>query len=412
MDAKAKYRSIKKAQLIILIPIVIGVIGMTVFGVLNIPTASGLFATVALVCGFVEILLAASRKRLSRNTGDSKSSHSKHESNNSGPFYHETNTNKNVNVDDLPENVSIREKIWKFDSFVRDYFRQLPLDDISFSENEIRELKRQVNTNAYLDKDLLKPIIDKMLRHLNQTFNYASIEVRRVEPGQVQQAGHIDTWSHRIVVNYDGKMGYKNVLALIAHEMSHAFQFYEFSKYPGETNEIEEFTDFLTFYLGFGPLMDKGYDYTYFDDNDHHERKVRIGYLNDYALAFAKTTMNGRRTMKEMSLKEDEEIKVIRNKVKQTHGMIPEYLTLISSFIDNLTHCQSISAEDLTDIGRKAGEYQSFSISSTDDIVNRTINENRVVELRNILKEMNDKAKQVFDLYIFFNQMNDKYVNL
>ena len=113
MDAKAKYRSIKKAQLIVLIPIVIGVIGMTVFGVLNIPIACGLFATVALICGFAEILLAVSRKRLSRNTGDSKSSHSKHETNNSGPFYHETNTNKNVNVDDLPENVSTREKIWK-----------------------------------------------------------------------------------------------------------------------------------------------------------------------------------------------------------------------------------------------------------------------------------------------------------
>ena len=252
--------------------------------------------------------------------GGKKNTENKESSQNNGTTK-ETNSAK-PNPDDLPENIAIRKKIWAFDAFVRDNFRKLPLDEISFSYDELYELTHTVGSGK-LNVETLRPIVNKMLKHLNQTFNYASIEVCYVKPGEINKAGHIESDSHKIVVNYDGKMTSNSVLALLAHEISHAYQFYEFSKYPGSEREVEEFTDFLTFYLGFGSLVEKGYNYFYFDDDkEHREHKVRLGYLNDYALAFSKTTMKGRKTMKEMSLEEDEEKKIIKNKVKQIHDTI------------------------------------------------------------------------------------------
>ncbi|MBO6280092.1 MAG: hypothetical protein J6M95_00730 [Bacilli bacterium] len=339
--------------------------------------------------------------------GGKKNTENKESSQNNGTTK-EANSAK-PNPDDLPENIAIRKKIWAFDAFVRDNFRKLPLDEISFSYDELYELTHTVGSGK-LNVETLRPIVNKMLKHLNQTFNYASIEVRYVKPGEINKAGHIESDSHKIVVNYDGKMTSNSVLALLAHEISHAYQFYEFSKYPGSEREVEEFTDFLTFYLGFGSLVEKGYNYFYFDDDkEHREHKVRLGYLNDYALAFSKTTMKGRKTMKEMSLEEDEEKKIIKNKVKQIHDTIPDYLRLISGIIDNLTHCKNINGEDLSEIGNAVLSFQGIKAEHINAINERAIKENRLTGLKAIQEEMNKIAKEVFELYSLLSMMNDKY---
>lgn len=181
----------------------------------------------------------------------------------------------------------------------------------------------------------------------------------------------------------------------------------EFSKYPNE-KDIEYFTDFLTYYLGFGSLVEDGKIYRYVDYmNTEHE--VRLGYLDDYALAFSRTTMNGRKTMKEMALKENEEMRVIKNKIKQINDSIPEYLRIISSYIDNLTHCKNLSEDDLSIAGRAAGDFKSIEIEIINSINDSAYKETKLDRLRLIQKEMNTRAKQIFDLYILFSELNDKY---
>lgn len=391
---------------------IIWIVSIIVFFVVALGNLSGGNFTLAIVFGIlflidiiaIAIVLFSNGKK---DNGVPKTTSSSSRTSYSGGTKANPQPSPKTNPDDLPENIELRKKIWKFDAFVRDNFPKLPLEEIEFSREELHELSDTAGFGN-LKVETLRPIVNKMLRHLNQTFNYASIEIRHVKPGELNQAGHIESTSHRIVLNYDGHMTCNSVLALLAHEISHAYQFYEFSKYPGPEREVEEFTDFLTFYLGFGSLVQKGYDYIYFD-NEHHEHKVRLGYLNDYALSFSRTTMNGRKAMKEMALEEDEEKRIIKNKAKQTSDMIPEYLNIISGTIENLSHCQTLSGDDMAEIGRTIHSFQGIQVEHVKAINERIQKESRLSELKIVQKEMNDLAKEVFDIYSFFMQMNDKY---
>lgn len=391
---------------------IIWIVSIIVFFVVALGNLSGGNFTLAIVFGILflidiiamAIVLFSNGKK---DKGVPKTISSSSRTSYSGGTKANPQPSPKTNPDDLPENIELRKKIWKFDAFVRDNFPKLPLEEIEFSREELHELSDTAGFGN-LKVETLRPIVNKMLKHLNQTFNYASIEIRHVEPGELNQAGHIESTSHRIVLNYDGHMTCNSVLALLAHEISHAYQFYEFSKYPGPEREVEEFTDFLTFYLGFGSLVQKGYDYIYFD-NEHHEHKVRLGYLNDYALSFSRTTMNGRKAMKEMALEEDEEKRIIKNKAKQTSDMIPEYLNIISGTIENLSHCQTLSGDDMAEIGRTIHSFQGIQVEHVKAINERIQKESRLSELKIAQKEMNDLAKEVFDIYSLFMQMNDKY---
>lgn len=408
--SKETITKIKKAQLYLLIPLGICLIAMIVLGVARQMDFYPIPCVMLILLGIVEIILVLKSKSSLRKPKvtpkQSKSSNPSPTYTDPHPDYAKTGAKIN-NVDDLTINIKARKKIWEFDAFVRDNYPNLPLEEISFSQDELKELVSNVNVKGILTTEILMPIVKKMLKHLNQTFNYASVEVRRVEPGQVKQAGLIESTTHKIVVNYDGRMTYRSVLALLAHELSHAYQFYEFSKYPDE-KDIEYFTDFLTYYLGFGSLIEDGKIYRYVDYS-HKEHEVRLGYLDDYALAFSRTTMNGRKTMKEMALEENEEIRVIKNKIKQINDSIPEYLRIISSYIDNLTHCKNISGDDLSIAGRAAGDFKSIEIEIINSINDRAYKETKLDRLRLIQKEMNTRAKQIFDLYILFSELNDKY---
>ena len=401
-----KIAKIKKAQLFLLIPIGICFVAMIVLGVLQQMDLYAIPGSLIVLLGIAEIILAVMRSKENNKDNEHPRSSSSGTSYSGGTKANPQPSPK-TNPDDLPKNIELRKKIWKFDAFVRDNFPKLPLEEIEFSREELHELSDTAGFGN-LKVETLRPIVNKMLKHLNQTFNYASIEIRHVKPGELNQAGHIESTSHRIVLNYDGHMTCNSVLALLAHEISHAYQFYEFSKYPGPEREVEEFTDFLTFYLGFGSLVQKGYDYIYFD-NEHHEHKVRLGYLDDYALSFSRTTMNGRKTMKEMALEEDEEKRIIKNKAKQTSDMIPEYLNIISGTIENLSHCQTLSGDDMAEIGRTIHSFQGIQVEHVKAINERIQKESRLSELKIVQKEMNDLAKEVFDIYSFFMQMNDKY---
>lgn len=409
-DYKETVAKIKKAQLILIIPIILCFIAMILLGVARQMDFYPIPCVALITLSIVEIVLVVKRKNLSKQpeviNKQPKTSNPSSTYTGPHPDYAKAETKSN-SVDDLPINVKARKKIWEFDAFVRDNYPNLPLNEISFSQDELKDLISNVNNKGILNADILMPIVKKMLKHLNQTFNYASVEVRRVEPGQVQQAGHIESTTHKIVVNYDGRMTYRTVLALLAHELSHAYQFYEFSKYPDE-KDVEFFTDFLTYYLGFGSLIEEGYKYGYFD-SEHREHKVRLGYLDDYALSFSRTTMNGRKAMKEMALEEAGEIKIIKNKINQINNSIPEYLKIISSYIENLTNCKSLSSDDLSIAGRAVGEFESMRIEVINTINDRAVKETKLNKLKSIQKEMDAKAKQVFDLYMLFSELNDKY---
>lgn len=394
MKPEDKIERIKKAQLLLLVLVIIDFVALIFVGALQGPQGVFIVLSVNLIgLGIAELVLSRVRVHINRK---------KIEDNSNKPSYTH-HPNPKPSEDDLPENIKIREKIWKFDAFVRDNFENLPLEEFYFDNSQLNELKYSLSRKE-LTAEVLKPLVNTMIKHLNQTFNYANIVVNRVKPGETDHPGYIDG-NRQITVNYDGVMPYMSVLALLAHEISHAYQFYEFRKYPGETLEVEEFTDFLTYYLGFGNLVDNGH--RYFDK----DTPIRLGYLNDYALSFSKTAMNARKTMRDIKRKEDEEIAYLKNNIKQTADMIPEYIHLISAIVDNLSHCQTLESEDMSEIGNHVTEYQNYYISEIRDLNEQSIKENDVDKLKDIYKKMSAKAKTIFDLYVFFNIMNEKYQN-
>lgn len=398
MKPEEKIERIKKAQLILLVLVIIDFVSLILVGVLKGHVGFNIaLSSVLVALGIAEIVLSRVRVRINRNRKQEETPFT------GGPTY-TYHSNHKISEEDLPENIEIREKIRKFDVFVRDNFENLPLEEFSFNEESLFELKQSLNLKELTPK-VLRPLVNMMIKHLGQTFNFANIVVNIVNPGEVNNAGHIDE-DHEITINYDGAMPYTSVLAVLAHEISHAYQFYEFRKYPGERMEVEEFTDFLTYYLGFGNFIDKGYVYFY------GGRSIRLGYLDDYALNFSKTTMKARKTMREIKREEDEEIVHLKNDIKQTAEMIPEYIRLISSIVNNLSNCQNLESEDMSEIGRHVTEYQNYYIRDVRELHEQSIKENDIDNLNNIHKQMNNKAKTIFDLYIFFSMMNDKYLHI
>ena len=400
-QTKKKIKKIKTAQLVVLIILIIDFVLMIVLGVINGANGPFPYLSAALVVlGLVELFLAIARRKTNSNDGYVKA---KPANNHSDGYIKPNPHTYNNNQEEPKENKEIRDKIWQFDAFARDYYSKLPLDDFSFSDSDLIDLKNEVS-HGQLTVQTLKPLVDKMIKHLGQTFNFASIQIVRVAPGEGNYAGYVEKNSHCITVNYDGAMTYKAVLALLAHEVSHLYQFYEFTKYPNEGIETEEFTDFLTFYLGFGSFVENGYTYYL-----NLETKRTLGYLNAYGLSFAKTTLKARREMKKIEKEDNDKMVVIKDRADQISKVIPEYYQIIESIIENLNHCTNIGSDDLAEIGRNINLFKQFNLHACHQ-TNITIQKcKNLTTIQTLEKEIQKYAKQIFDLYSFFIQMNEKY---
>lgn len=299
-----------------------------------------------------------------------------------------------------------RKLIWKFDSFVRDSYPNLPLDEFKIEYCDVDRIKKGLKDKSLCANDL-NPVVNKMIKHLNQTFNYAFVEVNKVEIEELNTAGFVDSFRHKIVVNYHLLMNSDNILAILAHEVSHCFQYYESSKYIGTTEEIEKFTDFLTIYLGFGKLTLAGKEYCIIGGDVEH--RGILGYLDKYSLMFAITTANGRKEIKKILNEDKMKLSIIKKRIDQLINIFSSYKENISSVIMRFNYFSNITEADSKLISKLMYDNSQIDINYYLSIVQDIESLTEIEDLEKIEKLLNKKLKELYDIYILINEIYDKY---
>lgn len=299
-----------------------------------------------------------------------------------------------------------RKLIWKFDGFVRDNYPNLPLDEFKIEYCDVDRIKKGLKDKSLCANDL-NPVVNKMIKHLNQTFNYAFVDVNKVEIGELNTAGFVDSFKHKIVVNYHELMNSDNILAILAHEVSHCYQYYESLKYIGSTEEIEKFTDFLTIYLGFGKLTLAGKEYCIIGGGVEH-RGV-LGYLDKYSLMFAITTSNGRKEIKKILNDDKMKLSIIKKRSDQLVNIFSSYKENISSVSMRFNYFSNITEADSKLISELMYKNSQIDINYFMSIVQDIENFSEIEEFEKKEKLLNKKLKELYDIYILINEIYDKY---
>ena len=152
------------------------------------------------------------------------------------------------------------------DEYVAREFPNLPFDDIG----------RIVEQGNKSTQEWANQVVVQMQKHLGLKYQIITVKLfdgsgdkdkTKKEAGSFRRTGLITA-----DIMLDSSLSYFMMLACLAHEMAHAYQSFN-GKQPYEDGclEEEQFTDLLTFYLGFTKIVKNGY-YGY---------NSKLGYVDD-----------------------------------------------------------------------------------------------------------------------------------
>jgi len=240
------------------------------------------------------------------------------------------------------------KKIWDFDKYIKNNYINLPLPEF--------KLHKQINLDSKICTGLLSSsdlddVVKQMIKHLKQTFNYASIEVKLKNDNEnSNKAGQVDNIMHKIQIYYSKDMKTINILAILAHEISHVYQYYEKIQYSDKVEDVEKFTDALTFYLGFGDFTLKGKRYYVLNGYK------TLGYLNDEELKTAQLIYKGRVEIKDILREETDLINIVKKKINTSVQVLKSYREQVNLLFSQLQKKNKINKTDFESISRISQE--------------------------------------------------------
>lgn len=222
----------------------------------------------------------------------------------------------------------------RFEEHISEHFKRLPLEKYSLPKDLFLELDEELRIQHKPSDECLKKIILDMERHLGHKENVIQVSVRLVSPGERIAGTHIFEFSYSYIhVWFNGVYDVYNVLEILAHEISHAYQRHNGCPYFSDDElEMEQFTDALAIYLGFGEIYKFGQKYL---DSGN---VVRLGYLSDNNLiSFYETweeQLVKKRYRKEAEQHQEELLSVFDKCFANFDHQYQTMLSLISSWKD------------------------------------------------------------------------------
>ena len=175
--------------------------------------------------------------------------------------------------------VHIDQLVLVFDNMIRQNFPELPKPSFKLNDYLFNKLEIECN-NGVPHVDTLQKILIEMEHFLNITMSNQSIIF--LEKNKDNISGFISRQFYslnEITICYDSCYNANNYIAILAHELSHAYQYSKNkSNLFGNLELNEEFTDALTFYLGFSEYFINGKE-ALKSDKDNIKR-ITLGYLN------------------------------------------------------------------------------------------------------------------------------------
>lgn len=235
-----KIEKIKKAQLLLLFPIGFCFVAMIILGVLQQMDFYAIPGVLITLLGFAEIILAIARSN--KNNKQNKQPRSSSFSGGANASY----------VPPPIKRATDDSFIKEIDDYVAREFSELPLDNALIGLTFATDYLSDIRKTAYemqMHLGLASFIITISLRKLNDE------NTKRLEAGHFKRTGLLTA-----EIEIDSSLSKVVALACLAHEMSHAYQSFKGkSPYPDGTQKEEQFTDLLTYYLGFSDLVKNGY---------------------------------------------------------------------------------------------------------------------------------------------------------
>lgn len=204
----------------------------------------------------------------------------------------------------------------KFDNAVRVHYSELPLPKYCVPEDVWDGICNSLHNKSMLE-NYLKDALTDMERHLGIAKGNGSklmlCELNERTAGDITK--HLDK-SNVIRVDYNNDYSPSTYISILSHELSHAYQYRQNKEIIFEGIEIEQFTDILTMYLGFGPYMMAGKE----------GRNYSVGYVKKMVLEFAAKNVETLREDRMKQSKIDEENKKIENEINRIKGILQIYV--------------------------------------------------------------------------------------
>ena len=258
--------------------------------------------------------------------------------------------------------------VLEFDEKVRLFFLELPFEEYKVPAVLYNELKYECQKGRPSTHLLQKILID-MEHHLK--LKLKDVSIITMEKMDDNRAGYIEK-------NYysfsDITVGYKDIynadsyLAILAHELSHSYQFSLEKQNIFDKDKQELFTDALTFYLGFGRLTEKGKKVSRSKIVGVTERSTKyrvetnvLGYLDSKYFSYLYLMVEELRDQKKAE-KEEKELNIqVINKISNLLDAITIHVSTIQSYIEEIKD-KKVSKEDFRLIQEIILKYDSTYI--------------------------------------------------
>ncbi len=321
-DYKTKISKIKKAQLLLLIPLGLSLIAGIALAAVKDQKFYVIPVFLIVGIGIAELVLAVVRSTIN-------------------------NKNKPQPIRTYaysePKRAVSDNLIKEFDDYISKEMPELPLDNasigINYTEDYLPDL-RKAGFEMQKHLGISSFIITITLKKLG------SLTQDKVDVGHFRMTGNITA-----EIEIDSSLNATMSLACLAHEMAHAYQIIK-GKIPYNEGTIkeEQFTDLLTYYLGFSKIVRNGYYY-----GNH-----KLGYVE--AADFAKIEeIYSSRTSSKGSFK------------KEKHDLI-ELINLYKTMVEQILElCEQLShkympSDDKEFINKMTAKYDSQEVK---DYINK-----------------------------------------
>lgn len=154
-------------------------------------------------------------------------------------------------------------------------------------EEIIKDLKKDKYSSETLQK-----LADSIVKH-SGAYNTVEVIIHDIDTDRSGQYTAYGEANWELHIFKDERFNLYQVIAIVIHECVHNFlYFYKLELFPEEENEL--LTDVTAVFLGFGPLLMKGYKplkkiaktNLKGNENDFKVKRLRVGYLNLNELAY------------------------------------------------------------------------------------------------------------------------------
>lgn len=328
------YTKIKRAQVAFIIIVIVLFVLLIVLSTNGVegPVLSVL-AVFFLLSGIVQIPLGICRAKCKDKSTVRKSIKVKHVENQDQSTGYSAKQSRNQ-FDDFYDFVSVR-------------FNNLPLPEYTVPQSFLDELRKEINNNKRPSVHTLQKIVIDMEHHLGCTNTNCIIFM---EPKLGSTSGTFKNESYsfsELTVSYCDDYYAEQYLAIISHELSHAYQHNKNYVFP-DNNFVEDFTDYLIAFLGFGKIYLNGMEMsrTFYEGQSTKTRSIKLGYLNknhmNLAIKHAKLLSNKRYLDREERAKKEEIIKQILSYKEVYFSTISN----IQNLLDSIRSITNISDED------------------------------------------------------------------